>query len=52
VPPALRPVPFRPLFLDTALTFIQPPDLSHRLPAKQATPAAQGALSRLFGGWR
>ncbi|EFN58517.1 hypothetical protein CHLNCDRAFT_140581 [Chlorella variabilis] len=52
MPPALRTVPFRPIFLDTALNYIQAPDLTHRLPAKQQQPAATGALSRLFGGWR
>ncbi|KAI3436731.1 hypothetical protein D9Q98_006146 [Chlorella vulgaris] len=52
LPPALRTVPFRPIFLDTALNYIQAPDLTHRLPAKQQQPAAQGTFSRLFGGWR
>ncbi|KAL4457792.1 hypothetical protein ABPG75_012657 [Micractinium tetrahymenae] len=51
VPPPLRTVPVRPIFLDTALNYIQAPDLSHRLPAKQAAPAGQGTFSRLFGGW-
>jgi hypothetical protein len=52
VPPAPQPVPFRPIFLDTALNYIRAPDLGHRLPAKQQQPAVAGALSRLFGGWR
>ena len=51
IPPLPRPVPVRPIFLDTALTFIQAPDLSHRLPKKTAAEA-QGTFSRLFGGWR
>lgn len=50
IPPPLSTVPVRPIFLDTALTYIQPPDLSHRLPKKQAAEAA-GTFSRLFS-WR
>lgn len=50
VPPPPRAVAVRPIFLDTALNYIQPPDLSHRLPKKQAAEA-QGTFSRLFGGW-
>ncbi|PRW56110.1 Signal recognition particle subunit SRP68 isoform A [Chlorella sorokiniana] len=50
IPPAPHAVPVRPIFLDTALNYIQPPDLSHRLPKKQAAEA-QGTFSRLFGGW-
>ena len=51
VPPPPAPVPVRPIFLDTALNYVTPPDLSHRLP-KKAAAEAQGTFSRLFGGWR
>jgi hypothetical protein len=41
----------RPIVLDTALNYIQAPDLSHRLPKKQqaAAAAGTGTFSRLFG---
>jgi hypothetical protein len=35
----------RPIVLDAALGYVQPPSLVHRLPQQQA----KGVVSRLFG---
>jgi len=50
----LQTLPMRPITLDTALQFVQEPDVSHRCTAKAAaTPAVAsvvtGLTSRLFG---
>lgn len=53
LPPALQPMPARPLFLDTALTAIEYPSLAHRVKASKEGRAAgiRSAVTSLFG-WR
>lgn len=41
-------VPLRPILLDSALEYVQPPSLEHRLDKQ---PAARSLTSRLWGGW-
>lgn len=53
LPPHPPLVPVRPIVLDTALMCIEPPNIEHRAPKKQAAVEKQaqgtGMVSRLFG---
>ena len=51
LPPPPRPVPERPIVLDTALALIEYPPLGHRLPKAAAAPQGAGLVGRLFKGW-
>lgn len=43
VPPAMEPVPAKPLFYDLALNFVEYPDLSDKLEGGQQKQQKQGA---------
>ena len=44
----LQAIPVRPIVLDSALEYVTPPPLDHRLDKQ---PAARSLTSRLWGGW-
>jgi hypothetical protein len=50
-PYALRPMPARPIMLDTAAAAVDYPDLSHRMKAAEPAAGASGLVGRLFGAW-
>lgn len=45
IPPRLQPIPVRPFLLDCALNYIQPPDLTARIPKQEKT----STIGRIFG---
>jgi len=45
IPPRMHPIPVRPFLLDCALNYIQPPDLSARIPKQEK----KSAIGRIFG---
>ena len=45
IPPRLQAIPVRPFLLDSALNYIEPPDLSHRIPKQEK----KSTIGRLFG---